>query len=237
MWNSWKKVRHYLNKVVLAVLIEKICWCFLLYQCNSEQGLMEKMAVLENILLTWKRTELRVSPMSQRARAIQNSFQGSSVFSLCVWTVVFFCWQVILISPFPSKHTCLLPSTAPSAIPQALWTGIHTQSHVSSDSELSLTLGWGLCKLSSKLLLHKVWFRSWEENASIMYVMGILGTNNKYGFKEYDIGKACGFWSSQELGVTSRFSVCWLCDFGHFSVPRFSPFTNKLNDALRGLLG
>ena len=249
VWSSWKKVRYDLNKVVLAVPIEKICWCFLPYQCNSEQGLREKMIVLEDTLLTWKRTELRVSPLSRRARAIQNLFQGSYVFSLCVWTVVFFCWHVILVSPFPSKHTCLLPSTALPAIPQALWSShtatnikhsphtlIHTQSCVSSDSELSIILGWGLCELTSRLLLHEVWFRSWG-HASIVCVMDILGTSNKYGFKENDVGEECGFCSQQELGVTSSFTACWLCDSGHFSVPQFSPSKSNIDNALRGLLG
>lgn len=54
-----------------------------------------------------------------------------------------------------------------------------------------------------------------------MCVMDIVGTNHKYGFKEYDIGKECGLWSHEELGVTSILAECWLCDFGYFYVPHF----------------
>lgn len=65
-----------------------------------------------------------------------------------------------------------------------------------------------------------------------MCVMDILGTNHKYGFKEYDIGKECGLWSHEELGVTSMLTECWLCDFDIFMCLIFLMFKTRMSITL-----
>lgn len=50
--SSWEKMKYPLKKVVLVVpTVKKICWCFFLDHCDSEQGLRGKMIVLVNTLL------------------------------------------------------------------------------------------------------------------------------------------------------------------------------------------